>query len=71
MAVKRRSAKVAFTPDVAILRAAKCCHRVLVGNALSSCNDAVESVSVAWSLLCEVERLVAGLEIFLRYDRGI
>ena len=71
MAVKRRRANVAFTPDVAILRTAKCCRRVLAGNALSSCNDAVESVSVAWSLFCGVVHLVAGPEVFLRDDRGI
>ena len=68
---KRRCANVAFTPDVAILHIAKCCRRVLAGNALSSCNDAVESVSVAWSLLCGVERLVKGPEVFLRDERGI
>ena len=71
MTVKRRRTIVAFTLEVAILRTAKCCRRVLVGNALSSCNDAVESVSVAWSLLCRVERLVAGSEVFLRDNHGI
>ena len=71
MAVKRRHANVAFTPEVAILRTAKCCRRVLVGNALSSCNVAVESASVAWSLLCGVESLVAGPEVFLCDNRGI
>ena len=71
MAVKGRCANVAFTPEVAILFTAKCCLRVLVGNALSSCSVTVEIVSVAWSLLCGVEHLVADQEVFLHDDRSI
>ena len=42
-----------------------------MSNALSSCSVAIEIVSVVWSLLCGVERLVTGPEVFLHDDRGI